>query len=508
VIKINPFKTRVAIQGEVKRPLQFDVNESDFLQNLLEYSGGFTSSAYTQTLKVIRNTSKEKEIIDVNKNDFSSFKPFNGDTYTVGRILDRFANRVSISGDVFRPGNFSLSENMTVSGLISKADGLREDAYLPKATLFRLGKDLTHNVLSVNLQEVINGKKDIELQKEDSLIVYSKFEIREAFTVSIRGGVIHPGTFPYSENMHLKDLVYLAGGLKESASKEIEISRRIKDVNVMERNAAESKVISYKLLHDTENDTLVIQPFDEVFLKTIPGYKPQSNVTVRGEVVYPGSYALKNKEERLSSLVKRSGGLTASAFSSGAVLIRNSQDTITESIKEKMSISALQTQILDSVKTTNKSINVITNQPNLVGINLTKALKQPNSKWDIILQEGDVLSIPKELQTVNVKGQVLFPSKVTYSHGRSTRSYISASGGFAENALRNRVFIVYANGNVKSTKSYMGIRFYPKVTQGADVYVPERIKKERMYGAERTGVFVSALTALSTISVLLYNTLK
>ena len=350
---------------------------------------------------------------------------------------------------------------------------------------------------------MLKGEENILVQKEDSLVVYSKFEIREAFSVTIRGEVIRPGSFLFSDNMRLKDLVFLAGGLKESASKEIEISRRVKDVNVMDRNARAAKVINYKLLPDNEPDTLVLQPFDEVLLKPIPGYKAQVNVAVKGEVVYPGSYVLQVKEERISSLIKRSGGFTASAYQPGAVLIRNNSNLITQSLKEQMSYSTLRKSGKASDSTINETIAEI-NEPNYVGIDLEKALKNPGSNWDVILQDGDILSVPTQIQTVKVDGQVLFPSEIIFSSGKSLKSYISSSGGFAQNANRKRIFVVNANGTVHSTHSFLGLHNYPKVTQGADIYVPAKEKKTGMNVAQ-AGIIISALTAVSTIVILILS---
>ncbi len=500
IIKINPYRKRVTLSGEVKRAGIFEAIPSDSFQDILDYSGGFTDQAYQFSVNVVRLTDRERQIMEVSKTDFASFKLFNGDIYTIGKILDRFSNRVTISGAVFRPGDYALTEKMTLSDLIRRADGLREDAYFQNATLFRINQDLTPSIQSVNIQKVLNGSEDVTLQKEDRLVVYSKFEIKEAFSISIRGEVLRPGSFPFSENMHLKDLVYLAGGRKESASKEIEISRRIKDVNVMDRNAPSAKLINYKLLSDIETDTLVLQPFDEVFLKPIPGYNALESVTIQGEVVYPGSYVLQNKEERISSLVKRSGGLTASAYEPGSLLIRSTKYSGMESLKEEISYSTLRKSSKVSDSTAKETIEDYS-KPNYVGFDLKKAIENPGSKWDLILKPGDNLSIPTELQTVKVYGRVLFPSEIIYKPGKSVKGYINEAGGLSQNALRKRIFVVYANGSVKSTKSFLGIHNYPNVMQGASVFVPVKERKTGLT-TEKTAIIISTLTAISTLAVL------
>jgi protein involved in polysaccharide export with SLBB domain len=507
IIKINPYKIRVSLKGEVKRQLIFEAVESDNLQNLLEYAGGFTSDAFKQTISIVRNTERERQIIDVSINDYSISKPANGDCYTIGKILDRYTNRVSIKGSVFRPGSYSLTEGMTLGDLINKADGLREDVYLPKATLFRKGEDLMPVVLSVNLQKVMSGQENVTLQKDDELAVYSKFEIKEAYTLSIRGEVISPVTLLFSENMHIRDMIFLAGGLKENASAELEVSRRIRDANVFDKNSATARVFSYSIL--STDDTLVLQPFDEILVKPLPGYKYQIHVSVQGEVACPGTYTLQNSRERISSLVKRAGGLTGAAFQPGAILIRSGNIGLYNPFKDQKAVSAFSKQGNDSLDAFRLE-DIIASKTNLVGIQLDKALSNPDSEWDLILEAGDVLSIPKELQTVTVNGQVLFPSRVSYKHGMSLRKYVSGAGGYAENAIPKKIFVVYPNGNVKSTKSVLGIRFYPKVLAGSDIYIPEKktAQKNQLSSAERTGILISALTAFSTIALLMYSVLK
>lgn len=473
IIKVNPYKSRVTLLGQVKHPAIFEANATDNIQNMLDYSGGFSENAYKSSINIVRVTSREKEILDVKANEFASVKPVNGDLLTVGIILNRYANRVSIKGAVFRGGEFALTEGLTLSGLIIKADGLKEDAYLPKATLFRQSEDLTPTVQSIDLQKVLKGEGDLILKKEDVLEVYSKFEIREAFTLSINGEVIKPGTFPFSENMHVKDLIYMAGGLKENAGKAIEIARRKKDANIFEKNSIRTEIINYSL--SITNDTLVLQPFDVVFVKNDPGYMTQLNVTISGEIANPGSYAKESTNERLSSLIKRSGGLTASAFPSGATLIRTyKNDTI----------------------------------PGNVAINLAKSMEHPGSDWDMILLSGDIVIIPRESQTVSISGNVYNPGQIMYKPGRKLRYYLLRAGGLDEKALKNGINVTAANGEVIGTNRIFFFKSYPRVTPGANIFVPQKEKRERMTEAAKVGMFISIASTLATIGILLFQATK
>jgi protein involved in polysaccharide export with SLBB domain len=473
VIKVNPYRIRVSLIGEVKHPAIFDAIDTDNIQSIINYSGGFSDIAYRNSINIIRVTSREKEILDVKADEYSNVKPVNGDSIKVGKVLNRFTNRVIIMGSVFREGQFALSDGLTLLGLIKKADGLLEDASLPNATLFRKNDDLTPSVLSVDLYKVLKGEQNILLKKEDSLYVYSKFKIREAYTVSINGEVIKPGTFPFSENMHVKDLINIAGGLKENAGKSVEIARRKNDVSVFEKNSQTSEIIHYNF--STTNDTLVLHPFDIILVKNNPGYLTQTNIAITGEVANPGSYTLQSSNERLSSIIHRSGGLTANAYILGATMYR--------------------TQKKDTI-------------PGNVGIDLEKALKYSGSDWDIALVPGDSIKIPKAVQTVSVSGQVFNPSQSQYVSGRGVQFYVSGAGGVNETALRKSIYVVYANGNIRSTSNFLGFHFYPPVSPGANIFVPQAEKREKMTEAAKVGMIVSITSTMATIGILLYQALK
>jgi len=473
IIKVNPYKTRVTLLGQVKHPAIFEAIDSDNIQSIINYSGGFSDLAYRNSINIIRVTNREKEILDVKADEYAIVRPANGDSIKVGKILDRFTNRVTVMGAVFREGQFALSDGLTLSGLIKKADGLQEDAYLTKATLFRKNDDLTPSVLSIDLHKVLKGQEDIILKKEDSLYVYSKFKIREAFTLSINGEVNKAGTFPFAENMHVKDLIYMAGGLKVNAGKDIEIARRKKDANVFELNSIRTEIIKYSLANNY--DTLVLQPFDVVLVKNDPGYMTQLNVTILGEVANPGSYAKENTRERISALIKRSGGLTANAYPAGAILIRPNK--------------------IDSI-------------PGNVAIDLVKSLEHPGSSDDMILISGDIVNIPREMQTVSITGQVYNQGQMMYIPGKTLRFYLSKAGGLNEKSLKKGIYVTAANGALTSTRQIFGFRFYPKVSPGANIFVPEKEKKEKMTEAAKVGMIISITSTLATIGILLFQALK
>lgn len=510
VIKINTYDVRIELKGEVKKPGIYDVKEGETLAQIIDYAGGFTDNAYTARIQVFKNTSKERQVTTITSNSLSDITPQKGDTYVIGKILNRFANRISINGAVYRPGEYELKEGMTLQQLIAEADGLREDAFTSRATLHRLKDDLSPEIISVDLEKLLKGEvADIRLKREDRINIFSKFDLKEGYYVTIEGEVSNPGTFIYEEGISVQDLVLMAGGLKESASlNHVEISRRVKNGNADSANLKTAVIyeqdINLSLNGGSSPDTsLILEPFDEVVVHPAPGYYVQKNAVIEGEVLYQGKYTLEAKSDRISDLIKRSGGLTPQAYLEGAVLVRTKNLTRTEQnnsvqglfnlIKQNIQ-SGIPTELLESqIKFYNgkKSENV--------GINLQKILANPRSEYDLLLNDGDTLRIPKQLQTVRVNGEVLYPALVRYDKGFNFKDYISGAGGYSERSARKRPYVVYANGSVKGTHSFLFFRNYPKLSPGAEIFVPVKRERERLRAGELITVGATVVTMLAVI---------
>lgn len=513
-IKINVYKTRIELKGEVKKPGIFDVKEGEKLNDLIQYAGGFTDQAYTAKIQVYRNTSVDRMVTTISADELPMAVPQKGDSYVIGRILNRFKNRISIKGAVFRPGEYELRPNMTLSKLIEEADGIREDAFTTRGTIQRLKTDLSPELIPFNLEKIQSGEQtDIVLKKEDQITVYSKFDLKEGYFVSIDGEVANPGAVVFQEGITVKDMILLSGGLKEAASlKRIEVSRRIKDADPNATNAITATIfqvdVNAQLIDSSGIDSFRLAPFDEVSVRTAPGYFEQKNAVVAGEVIYSGKYTLQTKIDRISDLIKRAGGLTPEAYIKGAVLIRSKNVTKFEIDNTEQGLNNLLKQNYNAGTTSailqRQLESIAFKKSERVGIDLEKILSSPHSEYDLLLNDGDTLIIPKQLQTVRVNGEVLYPTLVRYSASSTFKDYINGAGGFSDRSARKRSYVVYANGSVKGTNSFLLFRSYPKIKPGAEIFVPIKREKERL----RTIEMVSIGTALVTMLAILSQVIK
>jgi protein involved in polysaccharide export with SLBB domain len=512
IINIPVYQKRAEIVGEVKRPAIFELKPQEDLNKLLEFASGFTEKAYKARIKVLKNTDTERKISDVTADQYDTYIPESGDKYFVNEILDRFENRVTIEGAIFRPGQYELTAGLTIKELILKAEGLREDAFKNRAYITRLTSDLNTELISGDLNKIMNGQeKDIILKREDVLSISSIFDLRESYNVVINGEVRIPGQFPYSENLSLEELIIKAGGFKESATPQrIEISRRVKNSDPSTKSAKTAEVFQMSIDQNLsiEAAKFVLAPFDIVTVRTAPGYEIQRQVRIDGEVLFPGNYTITKKDERISDLIKRAGGLTAQAFTDGASLKRTGSFE-TEIDREKEQQKTQQFQKIQKNAKDSSALNLenLAIRNSFVGINLTRILDKPNSKQDLFLENGDILNVPKELQTVKVSGEVLSPNTVVYDKNKTFKSYILSAGGFGQNAKKGRSYIIYANGSVKSTKKFIVFNNYPVVRTGAEIFIPKNAEKRKLTPAETVGI-LAGLASFGAIVLGVMNLLN
>lgn len=510
IVKVNPYKMRVELIGEVKRPAIFEAKESETLQSILDYAGGYTDGSFRDNITGYRINNKEREVINVKADEIASFKLKSGDQFFVDSILNRFSNRVTISGAVFHPGNYAAEPNMTLADLIKRADGVREEASLNRGIIRRLQDDFTPAILSFNVTDVLNGSSVIPIKKEDSVIVFSKQDLREAYSVSIVGEVNKPGMFTYADSMHLEDLVLLAGGLKDAASlKHVELSRRIRKGEYNSKDSAKAIIRQFDINADLSTIAglgITLEPFDEIIIRKSPSYSEQSNMMIEGEVVYPGQYVIVNKGEHISDVINRAGGLKPEAFPEGAVLLRKTFINSGDSALLNNKLALFYNKLEDSTKIGSVK-NMIERKYQLLGINLDDIVKKPGSKYDILLEEGDILKIPKKLQTVQLFGEIYFPKKIRFDHGYSFRDYIRGAGGFTSSALKRRSYVVYPNGEVKSTRKVFFFNKYPRVKPGTEVYIPSKRDKKGLSGQEIVGLS-SGIASIALIIVTILTRTK
>lgn len=515
VINVPVYQTRVEMAGEVKRPALYEALNTETLEDMVRFAGGFSNDAYTAQIKVLQKTNKERKITDVKADDYNKYNPLNGDKYVVEAILDRFENRVEIAGAIFRPGQFELDDNLTLKQLIAKADGLKEDAFLNRGYISRLNADNSLSLLSFDVAKVLAGTEaDIKLQREDKVTISSIFDLREEYKVTIQGEVREPGTFEYGDNMNLESLIQMAGGFKEGATpNRIEISRRIKNSDATSASAQTAEVFTVNVdqnLKIQEKD-FTLKPFDIVSIRSSESYQVQRQVKVEGEVLYPGTYTITKKDERISDIMKRAGGLSPLAYVEGASLKRTGGaearaiDSLERRKEEKEKLMNLQRLKQSGAKDTTafeKDIQVL--RSDLVGIDLVRILKKPLSRNDLIVEDGDVIRVPKELQTVRVTGEVLKPNSIVYIKGRSFKGYVDGAGGFSYNAYKKGAYIVYSNGSVAAAKKFLFFNNYPQVKPGAEIFVPKRAEREKI-GIQ--GI-VGISTAIASLAAILITVLR
>lgn len=518
VINIPAYDKRVEISGEVKDAAIFEVKNNETLQDVINFAKGFTSEAYTAKIKSFQNTNRERRISDILEAQYNTYQPKNGDKFVVEAILERFENRVEIIGAVFRPGVYSLDKGLSLAGLIKKADGITEDAFLNRGYINRLNPDKTQYFISFDVAKILSGEeKDIPLTREDKVTISSIFDLREEYTVTIQGEVRAPGTFEYSQNLKLEDIIQMAGGLKEGATpNRIEISRRIKNTDP---TSTSSKTADLFVVNIDESlrvlgDKFEIKPFDIISVRNSEGYSVQKQVKIEGEVLYPGMYTITSKDYRISDLIKRAGGLTSFAYAEGASLKRPGAEKINpadknainnkdEEDKKFANLERLQEKDAKDAGE-GKKVKEELVQSDLVGINLEKILKKPLSRQDLILEEGDVVRVPKQLQTVKVTGEVLNPNSIVYVPGKSFKQYINGAGGFTNSALKNRAYIKYANGSAEAAKKFLFFNNYPKVRPGAEIFVPVKAEREKMSAQAWVGIG-TGVASLAAIIVSLFR---
>ena len=485
VIIVNPYESLVRIAGKVKRPMFYEMKPTETVATILNYAGGFTGDAYKKAVRIIRKSGREHQVYNVDEMDYSVFRLDDGDSISVDAVLKRFENRVEIRGAVYRSGLYELSGTVnTVKQLIKKAEGLRGDAFLNRALLDRENEDLSHEVIAVDLGGLLKGTvADIPLQKNDILYIPSIHDLKEEETISIHGEVANPGTFLFSKNMTIEDLLVQSGGLLEAAATtKVDITRRIKDPKSTSFSSVLGKTYSFDI-----KDGLVVggegdfhlEPFDEVYVRKSPAYRKQQNVVVAGEVLFGGNYALVKKNERLSDLISKAGGITPDAYVKGARLIRK----MTEEEQRRQADAVRMARMgegKDSISVEKLNIS----DTYTVGINLEKAISNPGSDFDLVLREGDVLFIPEYINTVKISGAVMYPNTVLYKRGESLRYYINQAGGYGNLAKKKKAYVVYRNGTVSRLKS----RDKKAIEPGCEIIVPSKEEKKRMSTAEILGM--------------------
>lgn len=493
VIYVDTYDCLVNIAGKVKRPMFYEMKKTESVNTLLKYAGGFTGDAFSDNITLIRKSGGEMSIYSLNEFERGKFQVQDADSVWVDSVLDRYKNLVEVRGAVMRPGKYQMDGNIsTVRQLIQTAGGLAEDAMPARGIIHRLRSDRTLEVKSFNGGDLMQHKEaDIPLQNEDVVFIPSRKDTNEELLLTINGEVRYPGSYQYAANSSIESLILQAGGLTDKASvAKVDIARRFRDKKAVASGEQVAQFFSFSLkdgfIIDGKPD-FILQPFDEVYVRTSPGYVEQQHVKVEGEVQFEGTYVITKKKYRLSDLITAAGGLTKEAYARGARLERQLTD-----------VEKLKQQELIKIATLNDSTDIrkiqINDMPYVV-IHLESALQNAgDDRWDVILREGDRLIIPQFNNTVSVSGEVMYPTTLTYTPGASLSHYIEQCGGYSLKSKKSRVFAIQMNGTVKRVRSSRDIQ------PGSNIVVPAKPKRQVMNLTQLISLIMS-LTTLAAVAV-------
>lgn len=564
IIRVGLYKRRVELNGRIKRSYLFEILPNETLDKVInEFGGGYLDDAFKDQIKITRFTSKERKIIDLNSELFNSFLPQSGDVIQVETInTNRFENKINIVGEVFRPGDYSLETTPSIMKLIERAGGLKENAFKERISIQRLNPDLSLSNLSINYQDILsNPKNDILLKREDVINVYSILDLKELYTVTIHGEINYKNstsvdnslndlisqdkamkdenpinmnqseiseenkskdannklinrqlklTLPFIEKMTVEDLILKAGGLRESAATGfVEIVRRKKIANTENIASLDSKIaeivrfpISNKLQLDNSASKFELLPFDDVFIRSSPNYQIQQFITVKGQVSYPGVYGIEKKDERLSEIIKRAGGINLQGYKRGAKLLRKFTYTDREKNSKLEQIEELQDNYQGTAV---KASSLLSEKQEVIGIDLEEALANPYGENDLIILDGDVLEIPIEPQTVKISGEVLYPTNVKYNKNFNLNDYLTQAGGITSNSVKRRSYVIYSNGSIDRTRQFLIFRSYPKIEKGAEIIIPNKVKSTSNFQqiASIVAIFTGSVTSIIGVVTLI-----
>ena len=502
VIVVGPYDCLVNITGKVKRPMYYEMKRNESLSTLLKYSGGFAGDAYTKSVRVVRKTGQQRSVFNIEEFDMASFQVSDGDSVSVDSILPRYENTVELKGAVFRPGLYQLGNNInSVRSLIEHAEGITEEAFTNRAVMHRMKADRTLEVVSVDLAGILNGTSaDIPLKENDVLFVPTKQDAMVDRTITIHGEVHYPGIYKYADNETIEDFILQAGGLRESASMvKVDVARRVSDPKATVNDSIIARTYSFAIkdgfvVDGTPGFTLM--PFDEVYVRKSPGYSAQQNIKVEGQAMFPGTYTLSMKNERLSDILKKAGGVTDLAYTPGARLERRitpdeklRMQTITNMLNSQSGNDSLDIKKLDLGNTY------------YVGIELDKAIAEPGGDADIVLREGDRLIIPEYNGTVKISGDVMYPNTVAYEKGKRASYYIDQAGGWGDRAKKSNTYIIYMNGTVAK------VGHNAKIMPGCEIVVPSKPKKDARTLAQILTIGTS-VASLATMIATIANIVK
>ncbi|MCD8137702.1 MAG: SLBB domain-containing protein [Parabacteroides gordonii] len=515
MIIIPPYDQLAVVRGKVKRNRIFEMKKGETLQQLLNMTGGFTGDAYTKDVRIKRKAGSRYQIATVTEDKYSTFIMMDADSLMVDSVIPFYENRLTITGAVWRPGEYELNPTVnSVKELVKQAAGLKGDEFAGRAQITRLNEDFTTTVIAVDIRGILSGvSPDVELKPEDQLYIPSLFDLREPYTIKVSGAVNFTDTvLPYRKSLTVEDAIMMAGGLKESAATvNVEVARRIKDTKAEQNSNQTAEVFNFTLNDNlgllpadgkTSGTVFTLEPFDEVYVRYSPGYKEQQVIRIDGEITFAGDYVLAVKNSRLSDIVAKAGGITPDAYVKGASLKRKLTEDEMRRLETLLELSSNK-QSRDSVALSLENIKDYS-----VGIDLEKALANPGTAHDVVLRDGDKLYIPQLQSMVKINGAVTYPNSVTYTKGMSVGDCLSQAGGYNDIA-RKYPIVIYMNGKVATTKkSFIFFKRYPKIEPGCEIVVPTKTQRDRKTSLAEVLSIASSTTSMAAMVTSIINNMK
>ncbi len=463
VLVFVPNLKRVALGGQVKRPMIYELLPTDNLQQAIDYAGGFNELAFTDRIKIVQQNSREKVFKDIEASSFSNYIPQQNDSIYADKMEPSFENKVTITGAVVRPGQYGYTPNLSLKSLLTKADGLRADAFLSRVVIKRVAANKERSMVSVDLDKLNAGTQaDISLQTEDSVIVFAKQDLIDQQYVTIEGNVRNPGKQLYRKGMTVEDLVALSGGFaNDAAFHRVELSRlQIDKTDVLSNKLVESSKLNIDSALKNSEAKFELLAQDYIYVPRLLNNKFLGDVRVRGEVLFPGNFALERRDETIKDVIDRAGGLTQYGSLQDLQVFRNGTR---------------------------------------IGVNLHKNAEKDMA---LLMLPGDSLFISRNDPFVEITGAVYNPQLVRYNSS-SFKSYISAAGGVKNKASLAKAYVQYGNGMNRKSSRFLFMRFYPSVKPGSKIFIPEVPEKESTFSIAQFGALTTIVSGLVTIAAIL-----
>jgi protein involved in polysaccharide export with SLBB domain len=502
VIRIPYYKNRITINGNVKRIGKYEVIANESFDKILEYCGGFTDDAYKASVTIYQLTDEERKIINLPKSNYKTYFPLTSDSVFIRKISEKYQNKITIAGAIERPGDYELTENITLYDLIEKAGSIKKDVYHKRGSITRLNEFNFPIQLSFNVDSIIAKQTNISLKKNDSITLYSNFDLLAENFITIQGNIKRPGNYKWAEHITLKDVILFAGGFPENGDlANIEIARRTTTLNLKEQNHIQTEIININVIDSNITKDIELQPFDIINLRQKAGYTVQRNVFIEGMVLIPGQYALKTNNDKITDLLKRAGGFIANADTTSLIIKRvvSKKQSTTERQK---TFSKLLNIDQDSLQTKRSIRDEINKEYEKISIDLAKALSNENGSENMLLEDGDILSIEQNTNLIKVSGEVYFTTIIPYKKNASLKYYIQKSGSYTQLARKNGTLVIYPDGKAKKVRHFLFFKKYPKVVSGSEIFIPQKSDKNKAkLSVAEWSVILSSLAVLANVII-------